>query len=494
MSTYTDGVTPSVTPEPADRRPESRPATDGSVTPGSAATGTGPGWLQDELARRMAAGRSGSGGRHARRDVREEPSDSPDYRPRHSVAPQPTVPRPAAPQVSPPVRRGQPSTAWSGPEPRPTPGPVGGGPVGGVPDAPPVAPHNGAGPATPVHDPLAPVDPVVPVDAERGVLGGPSLSRPFPKAFRRGTDGAPVAGPAVFGGPGFSGPATAPSPGPPASARPAAARPASGRSAPEPAAEFGGPGFGASIARPDRDWPAPSADDEPEPPHLRASSVEVTPPRAPARLLAPPEHVVEAQGHRRGAAAAGAVTAGRPAVPRPTDDGPVDDHYDDDDDGDHSWDDGESTVLWSADAPPLDLPEQRGRGRDEELDGPDTETVLVYNRVKVIFSERRNGAPAVRTVVDVQEGGAVGELLRSNLIGSQLAVALRFAIGVALTLGLLPLAFAMFPEIGRTEVLGLRLPWLLLGVLVYPFLLVLGWWHTRTAERVEQDFADHVQD
>ena len=36
--------------------------------------------------------------------------------------------------------------------------------------------------------------------------------------------------------------------------------------------------------------------------------------------------------------------------------------------------------------------------------------------------------------------------------------------------------------------------WLLLGVLVYPFLLGLGWWHTRTAERVEQNFADHVQD
>ncbi|QNG55450.1 hypothetical protein H6H00_07845 [Pseudonocardia petroleophila] len=119
---------------------------------------------------------------------------------------------------------------------------------------------------------------------------------------------------------------------------------------------------------------------------------------------------------------------------------------------------------------------------------------MPVRRVKVILSERRNQAHPVRTVVDIQEGGAVGELLRSNLIGSQLTVALRFALLAALTLGLLPLAFALFPEIGRTEVLGLRLPWLLLGVLVYPFLLGLGWWHTRTAERVEQNFADHVQD
>jgi hypothetical protein len=29
---------------------------------------------------------------------------------------------------------------------------------------------------------------------------------------------------------------------------------------------------------------------------------------------------------------------------------------------------------------------------------------------------------------------------------------------------------------------------------VYPFLLGLGWWFTRTAERIEQDFADHIQD
>jgi hypothetical protein len=119
---------------------------------------------------------------------------------------------------------------------------------------------------------------------------------------------------------------------------------------------------------------------------------------------------------------------------------------------------------------------------------------LQSRRVRVVLAERKGMARPVRTVVDIQEGTGVGELLRSNLIGSQLAVALRFAVVAGLTLGLLPLLFAMFPEIGLIDVLGLRLPWLLLGFLVYPFLLGLGWWHTRTAERVEQEFADHVQD
>ncbi|MGH3615189.1 MAG: hypothetical protein ACRDRK_21855 [Pseudonocardia sp.] len=114
-------------------------------------------------------------------------------------------------------------------------------------------------------------------------------------------------------------------------------------------------------------------------------------------------------------------------------------------------------------------------------------------RVRVVLSERNRAARTVRTVEVVQDNDGVGELLRNNLIGSQLAVALRFAVLAGVTLGLLPVLFAMFPAIGRTEVLGLRLPWLLLGVLAYPFLFGLGWWHTRIAERVEQNFAEYVR-
>ncbi|MBW0100526.1 hypothetical protein I4I73_31580, partial [Pseudonocardia sp. KRD-184] len=182
-----------------------------------------------------------------------------------------------------------------------------------------------------------------------------------------------------------------------------------------------------------------------------------------------------------------------------------DDDEDDDDRG-LLTDPDDDGVLWSATmspvagdgtataAPSLPGDVEVPAPRAAEPGEPVTETGIPLRRVKVTLSERRNQAHPVRTVVDIQEGGAVGELLRSNLIGSQLTVALRFALFAALTLGLLPLAFAVFPEIGRTEVFGLRLPWLLLGVLVYPFLLGLGWWHTRTAERVEQNFADHVQD
>lgn len=115
-------------------------------------------------------------------------------------------------------------------------------------------------------------------------------------------------------------------------------------------------------------------------------------------------------------------------------------------------------------------------------------------RVRVVLSERRRSVKPVRTIKEVQEDTAVGELLRSNLIGSQLSIALRFAAIAGLVLGVMPLLFALIPEIARIEVLGLRLPWLILGLLIYPFLFGIGWWHTRTAERVEQSFAEYVQD
>jgi len=55
-------------------------------------------------------------------------------------------------------------------------------------------------------------------------------------------------------------------------------------------------------------------------------------------------------------------------------------------------------------------------------------------------------------------------------------------------LGVLPLLFAVAPNVGEVKVLGVNLPWLLLGVLSFPFLVGVGWAYVRWAERNEQDF------
>ena len=205
--------------------------------------------------------------------------------------------------------------------------------------------------------------------------------------------------------------------------------------------------------------------------------------------------------------------------PRYAEDAP---DYDDEYDGGFvatEDDEDDSQILWSANAgPAADLadvtpPPPGAPAKDDDpyadylsvADGVSAvEQTMPYpatgqidhasGRVRVVLSERRQNQRSVRTVQDVQDLTSVGDLLRSNLIGNQLGLALRVAAVAVLTLGSLPALFALFPEIGQVDILGLRLPWLLLGVLVYPFLLLLGWWHTRSAEKVEQEFADHVQD
>jgi hypothetical protein len=39
----------------------------------------------------------------------------------------------------------------------------------------------------------------------------------------------------------------------------------------------------------------------------------------------------------------------------------------------------------------------------------------------------------------------------------------------------------------------MSLPWLLLGLVAYPFLAAVGWAYVRLAERTERDFTDLVE-
>jgi hypothetical protein len=175
------------------------------------------------------------------------------------------------------------------------------------------------------------------------------------------------------------------------------------------------------------------------------------------------------------------------AQPDPDD---LDDDLDDDYPDDADEDDGAEGVIWRA-STPAPAPVPQAAIPEEPPPAP------VYppgKRVRVVLAERKASARPVRTVIDIQEDGAVGEVLRSELIASQMRVALGFALIGGLPIGLLPAMFDLFPDLGTIAIFGLRLPWLLLGLLVYPFLFGLGCWFTRVAERVEQDFADHVQD
>lgn len=112
-------------------------------------------------------------------------------------------------------------------------------------------------------------------------------------------------------------------------------------------------------------------------------------------------------------------------------------------------------------------------------------------RVRVDLAGRRR-VRVDRTLREIEEQTGVGEVLVQGLIRAQLGLALRMSAVVAVLLGGLPLLFALAPGLAQVEVLGLRLPWLLLGVLAYPFLYAVAWVHVRQAERNEQDLTDFV--
>ncbi|MGH3307712.1 MAG: hypothetical protein ACRDOX_08465 [Nocardioides sp.] len=113
-------------------------------------------------------------------------------------------------------------------------------------------------------------------------------------------------------------------------------------------------------------------------------------------------------------------------------------------------------------------------------------------RVRVTGPTRRRTA-ANRTR-EIDAGTRVGAIYMGSLMREQLRLALRVIATLFATVGSLPLLFHLFPSLAGVHVLGIPLSWLLLGVLVYPFFLVLGWRYIRRAEDNERDFTDLIQE
>ncbi|WP_028643573.1 membrane protein [Nocardioides sp. URHA0020] len=109
-------------------------------------------------------------------------------------------------------------------------------------------------------------------------------------------------------------------------------------------------------------------------------------------------------------------------------------------------------------------------------------------RVRVTGPPRRQ--PPVRRASDIDAGTNLGGVYMRSLLREQLRLAIGVLAVMGLTIGLLPLAFHLAPGLSGVRVLGMPLGWLLLGVLVYPALVGLGWAYVRRAERNERDFAE----
>ncbi len=116
-------------------------------------------------------------------------------------------------------------------------------------------------------------------------------------------------------------------------------------------------------------------------------------------------------------------------------------------------------------------------------------------RVRVVSPRSTAARAAANRSVrrEIDEQTIVGDVYMRSLVRLQLRLALGVCLIFAVLLGGLPLVLALQPRLADVRLLGLPLPWLLLGVLVYPTLVVAAWLYVRQAERNERDFADLVQ-
>lgn len=113
-----------------------------------------------------------------------------------------------------------------------------------------------------------------------------------------------------------------------------------------------------------------------------------------------------------------------------------------------------------------------------------------------IESPRRSAAraPKPRAVSrDIDEQTHVGEVYMRSLLRTQLRLGVGVCLIFAVLLGGLPLLFALRPSLSDLQPFGVPLPWLVLGLLVYPVLIGGAWFYVRAAERNEQDFVELVE-
>jgi hypothetical protein len=114
-------------------------------------------------------------------------------------------------------------------------------------------------------------------------------------------------------------------------------------------------------------------------------------------------------------------------------------------------------------------------------------------RTKVVLADVARARGKGRTRVELTEQSPVGEALVRGLVRTQLALSLRIAAVVAVGLGGLPLLFAVAQPVAEATVFGISLPWLLLGIVAYPFLIIAGWAYVHLTERTERDFTELVE-
>lgn len=114
-------------------------------------------------------------------------------------------------------------------------------------------------------------------------------------------------------------------------------------------------------------------------------------------------------------------------------------------------------------------------------------------RKRVVLADSRAPVTRLRTVDELEEQTSYGEELVRQLIRAQFRKALQFWLGTFVFFLSLPALFFFIPQLSEMTLAGVRLPWLVLGLLPFPLLFGVGYWYNVVAERQERDFVAMVE-
>jgi len=100
--------------------------------------------------------------------------------------------------------------------------------------------------------------------------------------------------------------------------------------------------------------------------------------------------------------------------------------------------------------------------------------------------------PVRPLTADIDEQTRLGELYMATLIRAQWRLAMSVLVPATMMIGGLPLLFLLVPATRSLNIGPIPLPWLILGVLIYPAIWLAGRYYVRQSEQIEREFTQLV--
>ena len=104
----------------------------------------------------------------------------------------------------------------------------------------------------------------------------------------------------------------------------------------------------------------------------------------------------------------------------------------------------------------------------------------------------RRRKPERPVAADIDEQTRLGELYMTALVRAQWRLSLSVLGSATVMIGGLPLLFLLVPDTMTVHAGPIPLPWLILGVLVYPAIWLAGRYYVRQSEQIEREFTELV--